>query len=157
RLVPSLPGEAPASGCIDCQGDRTDQATYWLLAWLRTCALANFLLRCAKLVWTIFVVMVRTRLEANRGARPAPALGDNDMEGAPANGAEQALVPPPPQQGTENVPDTALLLTLRPPPPFQGRSISAPERLVSTPVPVTAATASRARANTIGPISYATA
>lgn len=42
RLVPSLPGEAPASGCIDCQGDRTDQATYWLLAWLRTCALANF-------------------------------------------------------------------------------------------------------------------
>lgn len=79
------------------------------------------------------------------------------MEGAPANGAEQAPVPPPPQQGTENVPDTALLFTLRPPPPFQGRSISAPERLVSTPVPVTAASGSRTRANTIGLISYATA
>ncbi|CAN0048047.1 unnamed protein product, partial [Ectocarpus sp. 6 AP-2014] len=37
-----LPGEAPASGCISCQGDGRDQATYWLLMWLRTCALANF-------------------------------------------------------------------------------------------------------------------
>ncbi|CAN0162842.1 unnamed protein product, partial [Ectocarpus sp. 13 AM-2016] len=37
-----LPGEAPASGCISCQGDGRDQATYWLLMWLRTRALANF-------------------------------------------------------------------------------------------------------------------
>ncbi|CAN0121939.1 unnamed protein product [Ectocarpus sp. 12 AP-2014] len=37
-----LPGEAPASGCISCQGDGRDQATYWLLMWLRTCALAHF-------------------------------------------------------------------------------------------------------------------
>ncbi|CAN0269874.1 unnamed protein product, partial [Ectocarpus fasciculatus] len=41
-LLPLLPGEAPASGCIGCQGDGTDRATYWLLIWLRTCALANF-------------------------------------------------------------------------------------------------------------------
>ncbi|CAN0014134.1 unnamed protein product [Ectocarpus sp. 12 AP-2014] len=36
-----LPGEVPASGCISCQGDGSDRATYLLLMWLRTCALVN--------------------------------------------------------------------------------------------------------------------
>ncbi|CBJ28235.1 hypothetical protein Esi_0096_0087 [Ectocarpus siliculosus] len=134
--------------------------------WLRTCALANFLGRCAKLAWTVFVLMVRRQWEAKRNALPgppAPVLGDDDEEGAPANVAEpEATVPPPPPQGTENVPNaageaagtgvevepsrivaatvsgSALLLSLVPPPPLSARSISAPARLVSTPVVVAA-------------------
>ncbi|CAN0410601.1 unnamed protein product [Ectocarpus sp. 12 AP-2014] len=151
-------GEAPASGCISCQGDGSDQATYWLLMWLNTCALAMFLGRCAKLVWTVFVLMVRRQLEAKRRARPgppAPALGDDGEEGAPANVAEPATPVLPPPQGTENVPNaageaagtgtevkrsaivaaavsgSALLFGPRPPPPLPARSISAPERLIS--------------------------
>ncbi|CAM9488217.1 unnamed protein product [Ectocarpus sp. 8 AP-2014] len=147
------PGEAPASGCISCRGDGRDQATYWLLIWLRTCALASFLGRCAKLVWTVFVLMVRRQLEAKRRARPgppAPVLGDDGEEGAPANVAEPAAPVPPPPQGTENAPNAAgeaartgpevepspvvvaavsgsdLLLDLRPPPPLPRRSITAP-------------------------------
>ncbi|CAN0499979.1 unnamed protein product [Ectocarpus sp. 12 AP-2014] len=101
-------------------------------------------------------------LEAKRNALPgprAPVLGDDDEEGVPANVAEpEAPVPPPPPQGTENVPNAAgdaagtgtevepspivaatvsgssLLLSLRPPPPLPARSISAPARLVSRPV-----------------------
>ncbi|CAN0046039.1 unnamed protein product [Ectocarpus sp. 6 AP-2014] len=159
------PGEAPASGCISCQGDGRDQATYWLLMWLRTCALANFLGRCAKLAWTVFVLMVRRKLEAKRRARPgppAPVLGDDDEQGAPPNVAEPAAPVPPLPQGTENVPNAAgeaggtgpevepsavvaaavsgpaLLLSFRPPPPLPRRSISAPERLISRPAVIAA-------------------
>ncbi|CAM9174177.1 unnamed protein product [Ectocarpus sp. 4 AP-2014] len=159
-------GEAPTSGCISCQGDGSDRTTYWLLMWLKTCALATFLGRCAKLAWTVFVLMVWRQLEAKRNALPgppAPVLGDDDEEGAPANVAEaEARVPPPPPQGTENVPNaadaaagtgaevkpssivaatvsgSALLLSLMPPPPLPARSISAPARLVPTPVDLAA-------------------
>ncbi|CAN0121805.1 unnamed protein product [Ectocarpus sp. 12 AP-2014] len=131
--------------------------------WLRTCALAHFLGRCAKLAWTVFVLMVRRQLEAKRNALPgprAPVFGDDDEEGVPANVAEPeapVLPPPPTSQGTENVPNdegeaagtgtevkpsrivaatvsgSSLLLSLRPPPPLPARSISAPARLVSRP------------------------
>ncbi|CAM9607657.1 unnamed protein product [Ectocarpus sp. 12 AP-2014] len=155
--------EAPASGCISCQGDGSDQATYWLLMWLKTCALAMFLGRCAKLVCTVFVLMVRRQLEAKRRAQPdppAPVVGDDGEEGAPANVAESATPVLP--QGTENVPNaageaagtgteversaivaatvsgSALLLGLRPPPPMPARSISAPERLTLRPAVIAA-------------------
>ncbi|CAN0480742.1 unnamed protein product [Ectocarpus sp. 12 AP-2014] len=154
----------PLPAARSCRGDGRDQVTYWLLKRLRTCALANLLGRCAKPAWTVFVLMVRRQLEAKRRARPgppAPVLGDEDEEGAPANVAEPATPVPPPPQGTENarnavgeaagtgpevepsavvaaaVSGSALLFGLRPP-PLPRRSISAPERLTFRPAVIAA-------------------
>ncbi|CAN0024670.1 unnamed protein product, partial [Ectocarpus sp. 6 AP-2014] len=144
-------GDAPASrDIIGCQGDIQDEASLQLFAWMATCLLAYSLGRCAKLGWIMFVLMVRAMWEAKRRERPdppAPALGDNDMEGAPANLVEPvpgALVlaandvEEPPANPEAAVFGSALPLSPRPPAPLPGRSISAPERLISTPVVATA-------------------
>ncbi|CAM9873500.1 unnamed protein product, partial [Ectocarpus sp. 4 AP-2014] len=117
-------GDAPPSGGnIGCQGDIQDEASLQLFAWMATCLLAYFLGRCAKLGWIMFVLMVRAMWEAKRRARPdppAPVPEANDVEEPPANLAAAVF-------------GSALPLSLRRPPPLPGRSISAPERLISRP------------------------
>ncbi|CAN0437060.1 unnamed protein product, partial [Ectocarpus sp. 8 AP-2014] len=143
--------EAPASGDnIGCQGDIQDETSLQLFAWMATCLLAYFLGRCAKFGWIMFVLMVRAMWEAKRRERPdqpAPVPGANDMEEAPANLLEPVpgalvLAPNDVEESPANLAaavfGSALPLSLRPPAPLPGRSISAPERLISTPVAVTA-------------------
>ncbi|CAB1101965.1 unnamed protein product [Ectocarpus sp. CCAP 1310/34] len=144
-------GETPESGGnISCQGDSQDEASLQLLAWMASCLLAYFLWRCAKHGWIMFVLMVRAMWEAKRRERhdpPAPVPGADDMEGAPANLVEPVPGAPvlaangveePPANLAAVVLGSDLPLSLRPPNPLPGRSISAPERLISRPVIVTA-------------------
>ncbi|CAN0420666.1 unnamed protein product, partial [Ectocarpus sp. 13 AM-2016] len=115
------------------------------------CLLAGCQLgRCAKLGWIMFVLMVRAMWEAKRRARPDPPVpvpGANGMEGALGNLVEPvpgALVlaandvEEPPTNLEAAVFGSALPFSLSPLPPLPGRSISAPERLISTPDVVTA-------------------
>ncbi|CAN0078902.1 unnamed protein product, partial [Ectocarpus fasciculatus] len=146
-------GEAPATsggniGCTTggCQADSQDEASFQLFAWMGTFLLAYFLGRCARLAWIVFVEIVRTMWEVKMRALPrppAPVLRDNDMEGGPANVAEPAPgVPVLGDNDVEGAPanlvapavfGVGLPLGLGPPAPLPSRSISAPERLISTP------------------------